>query len=218
MNYNEEFVYDDSRIYAKIYIFFKFLGIIFYSVSLPTCYNPYFYISMIVVMFLSMMNSVRYEYAHFKRYGTIFSSLNEYRTWKKELLPKSKMFFATIELSIKTAYFIKIFPPQFDYNNLCEIGESIFKIHILVLLSIYVISIIISIFILCIIYSNSRPVIQLPNITNQTEECCICLDMDNTLVWSILPCGHKFHRTCISTWLCSHQTCPVCRFRVISIQ
>ena len=218
MDYNEEFVYDDGRIYAKLYVFFKFLGLIFYSVSLPTCYNPDFYISMIVVMFLSMMNSVRYEYAHFKRYGTIFSSLNEYRTWKKELLPKSKMFFATIELSIKTAYFIKIFPPQFDYNNLCEIGESIFKIHILALFSIYVISIILSIFILWMIRSNSRPVLRLPNITNQTEECCICLDMDNTLVWSILPCGHKFHRTCVSTWLLSHQTCPVCRFCVIENQ
>jgi hypothetical protein len=173
---------------------------------------------MVVVMFLSMMNSVRYEYAHFKRYGTIFSSLNEYRTWKKELLPKSKMFFATIELSIKTAYFIKIFPPQFDYNNLCEIGESIFKIHILALFSIYVISIILSIFILWMIRSNSRPVLRLQNITNQTEECCICSDIDNTLVWSILPCGHKFHRTCVSTWLRSHQTCPVCRFCVIENQ
>ena len=218
------FIYNDKRICAKLYVFSKFIGLIFYTVTLPKCYNPDFYIGMIVAMFLSLMNSVRYEYAHIKRYGTLFSSIIEYNYWKKELLPKSKMFFEIIELSIKIAYLAKIFPPQFYYNNLCEIGESIFKIHILVLFCIYIISGIFSIALLCMInyndYSRPVPIVNqhymnpflIPIIlnNNQTEECCICLD-DNIYEWSILPCGHKYHTKCVSEWLNSNQTCPICR-------
>lgn len=219
------FIYDDKRICAKLYVFSKFIGLIFYSVTLLTCYNPDFYIGMIVAMFLSLMNSVRYEYAHIKRYGTQFSSIIQYNSWEKELLPKSKMFFEIIELSIKIAYFAKIFPPQFYYNNLCEIGESILKIHILVLFCVYIISCIFSIFLLCLIhyndYSSNISVVNhhymnsflIPIIlnNNQTEECCICLDNDNIYEWSILPCGHKYHTKCVSEWLNTNQTCPICR-------
>lgn len=224
MDYNEEFIYDDSRICQKLYVFFKFIGLIFYSMTLRTCYKPYFYIGMIIAMFLSMMNSARYEYAHFKRYGTQFSSLNEYSIWKNKLRPKSKIFCATIELSIKTVYFIKTFPPQCQFDNLCEIGESIFKIHILFLFAVYIIFGIFSIFLLWSIYCNnySQPV---PFINHHNvvpllipvalrEECCICLDTENTCAWSILPCGHKFHMSCILTWLHSNQTCPVCRLQI----
>jgi hypothetical protein len=223
---NQEFIYNNSRICGKLYVFFKFIGLIFYSTTLLTCYNPDFYIGIVVAMFLSMINSVRYEYAHFKRYGTTFSSLNEYKIWKKELWPKSKIFFSTIELSIKTAYFIRTFPPIFNYRNLCEIGESILKIHILLLFALYIIFGIFSIFILWIVFflpisTRLREPVSLliPNIlnTNQNEECCICLDMDNNIAWSILPCGHKFHWQCVSIWIRSNQTCPVCRYRVIPI-
>ena len=74
----------------------------------------------------------------------------------------------------------------------------------------------------CVDYFNSRSTrrreqVSLRILTNQNEECCICLDMANTQAWSILPCGHKFHYSCVSTWLLSHQTCPVCRFRVIPV-
>jgi len=221
-----EFIYDNRRICAKIYILFKFLGLIFYSATLLTCYNPYFYIGMITVMFLSIINLARYEYAHFKRYGTTFSSWNEYQIWKRQLYPNSKLFFSMIELSIKTAYFIQSFPPQFDYENLCGIGETIFNLHIFSLLIIYSIIAIFSFFIICVIYCNPRPVRQqepihllIPIIinNNQTEECCICLDTDNIRAWSILPCGHKFHWECVSTWIRSNKTCPVCRHNVIPI-
>ena len=223
---NQEFIYNNSRIFGKLYVFFKFIGLIFYSTTLLTCYNPDFYIGIVVAMFLSMINSVRYEYEHFKRYGTTFSSVNEYVIWKKEIWPKSRVFFATIELSIKTAYFIQTFPPIFNYRNLCEIGESMLKIHILFLFALYIIFGIFSMFILWIVFflpistRHREPVsLLIPMIlnTNQNEECCICLDMDNTLAWSILPCGHKFHWPCISMWIRSNQTCPVCRYRVIPV-
>ena len=223
----QEFIYDDRRIYQKLYVFFKFIGLIFYSMTLRTCYKPYFYIGMIIAMFLSMMNNMRYEYAHFKRYETTFSSLNEYSIWKNKLWPKSKIFFAMIELSIKTAYFIKTFPPQCHFDNICEIGESIFKIHILFLFAIYIIFGIFSIFLLwticCNNYSQRVPFINQNNTVpllisiSEREECCICLDVDNIRMWSILPCGHKFHMLCISTWLRFNQTCPVCRLSVIPV-
>jgi hypothetical protein len=181
---------------------------------------------MVLAMFLSVINSARYEYAHFKRYGTTFSSVNEYVKWKNELWPKSRIFFHAIEVGLKTVYFMKNFHPLFDFNNLCEIGESVLKIHILALFIIYVISAFFTVFIIWMIYcvdcfnyrpSRRREPASLRIITNQNEECCICLDMDNTGEWSILQCGHKFHGTCVSTWLRSHQTCPVCRFGVIPI-
>ena len=127
-----EFIYDDRRKLSIIYTFLKLSGLIFYTVTLHTCSKPDFYIIMIVVMFLSTMNNIRYEYSHYKRYGTIFYSLDEFYTWKKELWPKSRIVFSTIELSIKIAFFIKTFPPEFEFSNLCEIGESIYKLHILV--------------------------------------------------------------------------------------
>ena len=166
-------------------------------------------------MFLSTINSARYEYAHFKRYGTIFSSVNEFDAWKEKLYPKSRILFSIIEIIIKIIFFINTFPPVCDFRNLCQIGESIFKIHILALLKIYIIAFVFSICLLC---SHRQQIISLPIqilvINTQNEECCICMDTDNNSEWSILPCGHKFHGQCISQWLRSNQTCPICRLRI----
>ena len=219
---SNEFLYDNRRICSKLYVFFKFIGLIFYASILLTCYNPYFFIGMIVAMFLSVINSMRYEYAHFKRYGTIFSSINEFEEWKKGLYPKSRILFSMVEFVIKIVYFIKTFPPVYEFRNLCQIGESIFKIHILALIISYITVTFFSIAILCFMYCPSNN--QLENISsqvpilvinNQNEECCICMDSDNTNPWSMLPCGHKFHCQCISQWLHSNQTCPICRIRIL---
>jgi len=214
--------YNNRRICAKLYVFFKFIGVIFYTISLQTCYNPDFFIGMIVAMFLSTMNSARYEYAHFKRYGTIFSSENEFEEWKEKLYPRSRIIFSIVELVIKIVYFIKIFPPVCEFRNLCEIGEGIFKIHILALLMIYIIAFVSSICLLCSCYrydySHRQQIIslqiQILVINTQNEECCICMDIGNNSEWSILQCGHKFHGQCISQWLRSNQTCPICRIRI----
>ena len=218
---SSEFLYDNRRICSKLYVFFKFIGVIFYTISLQTCYNPDFFIGMIVAMFLSIMNSVRYEYKHLKRYGTIFSSINEFEEWKKGLYPRSRILFSMVELVIKIVYFTRIFPPICEFNNLCQIGESIFKIHVIILLIIYIIAFVSSICLLCSCYrydnSHRQQTISLPIqilvINTQNEECCICMDKGNNS-WSMLPCGHKFHRECISMWLRSNQTCPICRIRI----
>ena len=109
------------------------------------------------------------------------------------------------------------------YSNIDLIFELIETDNIML---IYVISAFFIVFIIWMIYcvdcfnyrpSRLREPASLRILTNQNEEYCICLDMDNTGEWSILQCGHKFHGTCVSTWLRSHQTYPVCRFRVVPV-
>ncbi len=216
------FIYDNRRICSKLYVVFKTIGLIFYISSLPICDDNKYYIGMIVAMFLSLINSMRYEYSHFKRYGTIFLSINEFEEWKKELYPRSRILFSMVELVIKIVYFYRIFPPVCVFHNLCKIGESIFKIHVMAILMIYIIAGVCSTCLLCSFHtidrSHNRQPISSPNLilvsNNQNEECCICMDSDNKNQWSMLLCGHKFHGECISQWLRSNQTCPICRIRI----
>lgn len=227
-----EFIYDNKRLCSKLYVFLKLLGLIAYTTMLFTCYKSDYYIIMICIMFLSTMNSIRYEYKHYKRYKTTFSSIDEFEKWKIELWPKSRVIFNGIELGIKIWFFIKIFPPQFEFKNLCDIGESIYKIHILALFLVYIIACVFLIIILASFCCHDifnyqqhtstieqRKNVSLPIpiliIDNQNEECSICLDIDNIQTWTILPCGHKFHGSCVSNWLLTHQTCPICRFHMI---
>ena len=231
----QSFIYDERRYCSKLYVFLKLMGLITYISTLTRCYNPNFYTTMIVVMFLSTLNSLRYEHKHLQRYGTTFSSINEYDVWKRGLWPKSRLVFSMIELGIKVWYFINTFPPQFEFNNRCNIGDSIFKIHTLVLFVIYIF---IALLTICLLsttycYTSSRPPVVIQNINiaspihittpipisvinNQNEECCICLDNNNNQVWSMLSCGHKFHDSCISSWLLRQQRCPVCRHAMVN--
>lgn len=50
--------------------------------------------------------------------------------------------------------------------------------------------------------------------TNVSHEidCSVCLDQGNECV--SLRCGHSFHKMCITTWLKTSLTCPVCRSNV----
>lgn len=232
------FIYDDNRYYSKLYVFLKVIGIVTYTATLTRCNSADFYIIMIVVMFLSAMNSVRYEYKHFKRHGTTFPSIDEYRVWKKELWPMSRLVFSMIELVIKLWFFIKTYPPLFEVNNLCNMGEAIFTIHVMTISMIYIfVGCVVTFFFLltsCNYYLerivNTQPVnTQVRTISlsalpalpalpalimvndKQNEECCICLDNSKNQTWSALPCGHKFHGSCISAWLLQQQKCPVCR-------
>lgn len=224
-----QFIYDDRRFCSKIYVFLKTFGLVVYITTLTRCDTPYFYIIMNFVMFLSTANSARYEYQHYKKYGTTFSSIDEYDTWKQQLWPKTRVIFSTVELGIKIGFFIKMFPPQFVFTTTCDIGESIFKIHMLSLFSLYTIVGVFSTCIYCSLYSYSynsytsnRTTIQQSEIVSlpvsvvfiPNEECCICMDIDNNQQWIILPCDHKFHGNCISRWTERHNTCPVCRVNI----
>jgi len=207
-------------------------------------------------MFLSTTNCARYEYQHYSRYGTLFSSIDEYKTWKTSLWPTSRVAFSMIELGIKMWYFVKSFPLEMEFQNACDVGISIFNIHIVLLLLTYSILGSCSFCVMTGAYcygmhhTRSRhifrgngggvagvgvgagggggrsggvgvgvgvgvdsTVIELTADSVTNEECCICIcmDVDNTQTWVVLPCAHRFHRSCIWQWFVTRHTCPVCR-------
>lgn len=45
-----------------------------------------------------------------------------------------------------------------------------------------------------------------------SDSCNICLDT-SFQPWVQLSCAHKFHQSCITTWLQRALTCPICRSR-----
>ena len=225
MNTGGRFVYDDPRYFSKLYVLLKSIGVVVYTATLITCSRPdIYYIFMVGVMSLSTANSARYEYRHYQRYGTIFSSIGEYDTWKQQLWPITRAVFSIAELGIKIAFFIRMFPPRFDVRSMCDVGQSIFNIHIFVVFTIYTISGISCVCFLCSAYCCGDnyprqqrlqgPQTRFIVIPHQNEECCICLDDSAIQIWVILPCGHTFHNSCITRWLVGNDTCPVCRIRV----
>ncbi len=50
---------------------------------------------------------------------------------------------------------------------------------------------------------------------NSDEPCPICMeDCTENDKCSKLPCGHSFHRHCITEWLKINHRCPLCRFEL----
>ena len=48
------------------------------------------------------------------------------------------------------------------------------------------------------------------------ETCCVCLEQHSKGQFiKTLPCGHRFHRACIDTWLRQKPKCPICMKRVM---
>jgi hypothetical protein len=228
------FIYDDHRFFSKLYVFIKSMSVVFYITTLSQCGSLSIYIIINGIMCLSAANSARYEYRHHQRYGTVFSSLHDYEVWRAALWPKSRVVFSIMELSVKIGYFIYAYPSHLEFLSLCDVGKSVLLIHILIVFIIY------TIFYLCLLWlyltsdcetsyrahviTNSPPTRLLEvavasfqvTVTPTDQECCICLDNENTPTrqWGLLSCGHLFHAACISEWLITHDTCPVCRVRV----
>jgi len=49
------------------------------------------------------------------------------------------------------------------------------------------------------------------------KECLVCLEEQKVGGLACkLPCGHLYHRACVTDWLHRHCTCPCCRFEVES--
>jgi len=62
---------------------------------------------------------------------------------------------------------------------------------------------------------RNRIIASLP-ITQQAppdgEPCAICFEIDTETDWRLLPCGHRFHPSCIDEWLKKRlSSCPICR-------
>lgn len=230
---SSQFIYDDPRFFSKLYLLIKSVGLLCYTPLFLRCETPELYIMMNLMMGLSTINTARYEYRHYKRYGTTFSSVSEFRRWKVTLCPQSRIVFSISEFILKLAHFIYVYPPQLDFNTPCNIGKSFLLLHTIILFCVYLLTGIFSCGFMAIVYgeamyrrfyrgrrregsgSGSGSVSftrSFPNLDE--EECCICLTNSNDDPWVILPCKHLFHESCISRWLITRDTCPVCRVRV----
>ena len=55
-----------------------------------------------------------------------------------------------------------------------------------------------------------------PMKADKEADCNICLEKvgSNGAKSCELPCGHAFDKTCLSTWLKEHDSCPVCRAKL----
>ena len=52
-------------------------------------------------------------------------------------------------------------------------------------------------------------------IEESNKECLICFDEHKIGRNACkLPCGHLYHKSCVTEWLKQHCTCPVCRYEV----
>tara|TARA_B100001094_G_scaffold160520_1_gene155265 strand:- start:188 stop:445 length:258 start_codon:yes stop_codon:yes gene_type:complete len=58
------------------------------------------------------------------------------------------------------------------------------------------------------------------NLFNKKKfECAICLDNDNHNIRKRkLNCGHKYHFSCIETWLKNNKTCPLCKKETLPLK
>lgn len=51
--------------------------------------------------------------------------------------------------------------------------------------------------------------------SEETSICTICQDdLELNQVVKRTPCKHIFHSRCLSTWLESNHTCPICRYQL----
>ena len=122
------------------------------------------------------------------------------------------------------------------YETYIENSSNSYK-YLIILLYFIIIGIIIVIFIYCINKSSPQEdkvktfLDKLKNRKNPkeifTESCIICLGdfiQDDQMKnidekekekeeTSILECGHKFHRKCITDWLKKDESCPLCRMK-----
>ena len=59
--------------------------------------------------------------------------------------------------------------------------------------------------------------LNLDDINNGNKNCSICFEAQHVGDLALkLPCGHCFHKNCVYPWLKKHNTCPVCRYELVS--
>jgi hypothetical protein len=62
---------------------------------------------------------------------------------------------------------------------------------------------------------NKLVPLRLRGIDEDNQECLICAEAyEIGCVVTPLPCGHLYHSTCVTDWLCRQCTCPVCRYEI----
>lgn len=224
------FLYNKKRICARLCLCVKVGGFAFYTAGAMTCASrndaPFIaYCSMLVGMFASICNWVRYEFAFFKIFGTQFNSVDEFNAWKVQQMPNLRHWFTVIEHVILSCFFATAWPLQFPVSDSCELSMTVFKIHVIALFTVYLLAVV---FCVCMyvslrsfhvvyeVYANADahnvvpPPMETFYFIDEQTECCICLDKTAD-TWTMTRCAHSFHRACLSNWTQTTATCPVCR-------
>jgi hypothetical protein len=101
---NNQLILNDKRTCSKIILLFNssFLLYNIISIFIDLEYIEknklfYHYIITLLSMFISTSNHTSYEYIHYKNYGRVFASMEEYQVWKKENKSFSKYIVKCIE-------------------------------------------------------------------------------------------------------------------------
>ena len=54
-------------------------------------------------------------------------------------------------------------------------------------------------------------------LTEDSDMCTVCQDEQKCGdISTTMPCGHSFHRECVTPWLKEHNTCPTCRHELLT--
>nr|DAD24828.1 TPA_asm: hypothetical protein HUJ06_026292 [Nelumbo nucifera] len=63
---------------------------------------------------------------------------------------------------------------------------------------------------------RSHPTVDVGDGEDSSSECAICLDaLTEDSRCRVLPgCNHRFHTSCIDSWLSRSNSCPVCRLQL----
>ena len=236
------FLYNENRKFDQICLIFKMIGFVFYSRTAIICIDdklfPWFCM-VSCVMLVSICNTLRYEYAFHKIYGTTFQSMDAFNEWKTQQKPHIKQIVDFVEFIIKVVFFYKSFPRTFDFDmydddnkfSVCRFSGNLLKVHILVIMGIYTFG---ALILMCLYMDNAirlifsprqpRDVEILNSVVNQMDaavvidnqtECCICLDKNDS-PWITARCTHTFHAKCVAEWMKRNPSCPVCRTTLVS--
>ena len=142
------FVYDEKRKFNIVCLTFKISGFVFYSRTAVNCINdklfPWFCL-VSSMMFVSICNTTRYEYAFYKIYGVTFQSMDAFKEWKTQQKPHIKTVLDFTEFVIKAVYIYKSLPLTFGmYDETdgkkfseCVFSGTLLKLHILVIMAGY---------------------------------------------------------------------------------
>ena len=239
-----EFIYDEKRKCKKALLFIKSITLLFHIFCFYSNFdsiekdNRFIYYTLTLFStFLCICNNARYEYAHIKIYGKHFTSIHEFKLWKKtHQLLRLTSFLTVFEIIVHIFFFCMTITKLSFVNTkilLYSISWLILELYAILCFFIVIFFLYIFFFIFCCSISISlidwffivNPTDQprlIPNIIairvyiDEENECCICMDK-NTNDWVNIPCGHAFHRECISQWLRTSHTCPVCRSSSVNI-
>jgi hypothetical protein len=223
---NNQIVLNDKRIYYKIililnicFLFYNLVCIFIDIKYIDRNIQFYHYIITLFSIFLSTTNNTYYEYLYYKNYGRIFSSIEEYKIWKKQNKNYAKYIFKCCEYLCLITFLFSSLPIGINNNtNLYII--NIFLMQLLAIFIIFIIFIYTCFFIgiICsgIFFTKKTNVYKETIITkfnNLNEECVICLDI-NEKTWIKTHCNHSYHEECFNEWIKINKSCPICRIQL----